>query len=160
MIKNLIQTKKAYNASAESFKKTLLELKQQYPNYLRNVSDDSEIIDVNSCPSKIPHIQFYEILLHSEILGVKSVKIPSNINYLKTLEYEINRNHILGLINIIKSQKEKGLDYSKTYIDAVNEIKNLKKGFLNMYRKETNTFKEEIIFLYTIREQNGKDIQG
>ena len=61
---------------------------------------------------------------------------------------------------MIKSQKEKGLDYSKTYIDAVNQIKNLKKGFLNMYRKETNTFKEEIIFLYTIREGNGKDIQG
>ena len=105
MIKNLIQTKKSYNASAEAFKKTLLELKQQYPNYLRNVSDDSEIIDVNSCPSKIPHIQFYEILLHSEILGVKSVKIKSKTSGPKSPNSEIMLSSTVGSSLVELKQK-------------------------------------------------------
>lgn len=158
MIKQLIQNKKAYKASAIEFKKVLLELKEKYPNYLKNVSEDSEIIDVNQCKSIIPNIQFYEVLLHSELLGVQYIKIPSNINYLKTLEYEINRSKILKLISFIASQKEKGLDYDNAYKDVINQIKGLKKGFINMYKKEPNTFKDKIIFLYSLR--NGKDIQG
>ena len=82
--------------------------------------------------------------------------MPSNINYIKTLEYEILRKNI---VNKISSFREtiKGDEYNVKFYDSiVEDIKNLKKKYLNMYKKETNIFKEDIAFLYNIK--NGKNL--
>ena len=101
-------------------------------------------------------INFYviEILIKDDIYD--TIHIPSNINYIKTLEYEILRKNI---VNKISSFREtiKGDEYNVKFYDSiVEDIKNLKKKYLNMYKKETNIFKEDIAFLYNIK--NGKNL--
>ena len=64
-----------------------------------------------------------------------------------------------NIVNKISSFREtiKGDDYNVKFYDSiVEDIKNLKKKYLNMYKKETNIFKEDIAFLYNIK--NGKNL--
>ena len=155
-IEKIIKQISVLDSMKKDFVKYLVSLKNEYPVYLEKVDKDIQILNVSIKKSKIPTINFYviEILIKDDIYD--TIHIPSNINYIKTLEYEILRKNI---VNKISSFREtiKGDDYNVKFYDSiVEDIKNLKKKYLNMYKKETNIFKEDIAFLYNIK--NGKNL--
>ena len=155
-IEKIIKQISVLDSMKKDFVKYLVSLKNEYPVYLDKVDKDMQILNVSIKKSKIPTINFYviEILIKDDIYD--TIHIPSNINYIKTLEYEILRKNI---VNKISSFREtiKGDDYNVKFYDSiVEDIKNLKKKYLNMYKKETNIFKEDIAFLYNIK--NGKNL--
>lgn len=155
-IEKIIKQISVLESMKKDFVKYLVSLKNEYPVYLEKVDKDMQILNVSIKKSKIPTINFYviEILIKDDIYD--TIYIPSNINYIKTLEYEILRKNI---VNKISSFREtiKGDDYNVKFYDSiVEDIKNLKKKYLNMYKKETNIFKEDIAFLYNIK--NGKNL--
>ena len=155
-IEKIIKQISILESMKKDFVKYLVSLKNEYPVYLEKVDKDMQILNVSIKKSKIPTINFYviEILIKDDIYD--TIHIPSNINYIKTLEYEILRKNI---VNKISSFREtiKGDDYNVKFYDSiVDDIKNLKKKYLNMYKKETNIFKEDIAFLYNIK--NGKNL--
>ncbi len=155
-IEKIIKQISILESMKKDFVKYLVSLKNEYPVYLEKVDKDIQILNVSIKKSKIPTINFYviEILIKDDIYD--TIHIPSNINYIKTLEYEILRKNI---VNKISSFREtiKGDDYNVKFYDSiVEDIKNLKKKYLNMYKKETNIFKEDIAFLYNIK--NGKNL--
>lgn len=155
-IEKIIKQISVLDSMKKDFVKYLVSLKNEYPVYLEKVDKDMQILNVSVKKSKIPTINFYviEILIKDDIYD--TIHIPSNINYIKTLEYEILRKNI---VNKISSFREtiKGDDYNVKFYDSiVEDIKNLKKKYLNMYKKETNIFKEDIAFLYNIK--NGKNL--
>ena len=155
-IEKIIKQISILESMKKDFVKYLVSLKNEYPVYLEKVDKDMQILNVSIKKSKIPTINFYviEILIKDDIYD--TIHIPSNINYIKTLEYEILRKNI---VNKISSFREtiKGDDYNVKFYDSiVEDIKNLKKKYLNMYKKETNIFKEDIAFLYNIK--NGKNL--
>lgn len=155
-IEKIIKQISILESMKKDFVKYLVSLKNEYPVYLEKVDKDMQILNVSIKKSKIPTINFYviEILIKDDIYD--TIHIPSNINYIKTLEYEILRKNI---VNKISSFREtiKGDDYNVKFYDSiVEDVKNLKKKYLNMYKKETNIFKEDIAFLYNIK--NGKNL--
>lgn len=155
-IEKIIKQISVLDSMKKDFVKYLISLKNEYPVYLEKVDKDMQILNVSVQKSKIPTINFYviEILIKDDIYD--TIHIPSNINYIKTLEYEILRKNI---VNKISSFREtiKGDEYNVKFYDSiVEDIKNLKKKYLNMYKKETNIFKEDIAFLYNIK--NGKNL--
>ena len=155
-IEKIIKQISVLESMKKDFVKYLVSLKNEYPVYLEKVDKDMQILNVSIKKSKIPTINFYviEILIKDDIYD--TIHIPSNINYIKTLEYEILRKNI---VNKISSFREtiKGDEYNVKFYDSiVEDIKNLKKKYLNMYKKETNIFKEDIAFLYNIK--NGKNL--
>ena len=155
-IEKIIKQISILESMKKDFVKYLVSLKNEYPVYLEKIDKDMQILNVSIKKSKIPTINFYviEILIKDDIYD--TIHIPSNINYIKTLEYEILRKNI---VNKISSFREtiKGDDYNVKFYDSiVDDIKNLKKKYLNMYKKETNIFKEDIAFLYNIK--NGKNL--
>lgn len=155
-IEKIIKQISILESMKKDFVKYLVSLKNEYPVYLEKVDKDIQILNVSIKKSKIPTINFYviEILIKDDIYD--TIHIPSNINYIKTLEYEILRKNI---VNKISSFREtiKGDEYNVKFYDSiVEDIKNLKKKYLNMYKKETNIFKEDIAFLYNIK--NGKNL--
>lgn len=155
-IEKIIKQISVLDSMKKDFVKYLVSLKNEYPVYLEKVDKDMQILNVSVKKSKIPTINFYviEILIKDDIYD--TIHIPSNINYIKTLEYEILRKNI---VNKISSFREtiKGDEYNVKFYDSiVEDIKNLKKKYLNMYKKETNIFKEDIAFLYNIK--NGKNL--
>lgn len=155
-IEKIIKQISVLDSMKKDFVKYLVSLKNEYPVYLEKVDKDIQILNVSIKKSKIPTINFYviEILIKDDIYD--TIHIPSNINYIKTLEYEILRKNI---VNKISSFREtiKGDEYNVKFYDSiVEDIKNLKKKYLNMYKKETNIFKEDIAFLYNIK--NGKNL--
>ncbi len=155
-IEKIIKQISILESMKKDFVKYLVSLKNEYPVYLEKIDKDMQILNVSIKKSKIPTINFYviEILIKDDIYD--TIHIPSNINYIKTLEYEILRKNI---VNKISSFREtiKGDDYNVKFYDSiVEDIKNLKKKYLNMYKKETNIFKEDIAFLYNIK--NGKNL--
>ena len=155
-IEKIIKQISILESMKKDFVKYLVSLKNEYPVYLEKVDKDIHILYVSIKKSKIPTINFYviEILIKDDIYD--TIHIPSNINYIKTLEYEILRKNI---VNKISSFREtiKGDEYNVKFYDSiVEDIKNLKKKYLNMYKKETNIFKEDIAFLYNIK--NGKNL--
>jgi hypothetical protein len=155
-IEKIIKQISVLDLMKKDFVKYLVSLKNEYPVYLEKVDKDMQILNVSIKKSKIPTINFYviEILIKDDIYD--TIHIPSNINYIKTLEYEILRKNI---VNKISSFREtiKGDEYNVKFYDSiVEDIKNLKKKYLNMYKKETNIFKEDIAFLYNIK--NGKNL--
>lgn len=155
-IEKIIKQISILESMKKDFVKYLVSLKNEYPVYLEKVDKDIQILNVSIKKSKIPTINFYviEILIKDDIYD--TIHIPSNINYIKTLEYEILRKNI---VNKISSFREtiKGDDYNVKFYDSiVEDIRNLKKKYLNMYKKETNIFKEDIAFLYNIK--NGKNL--
>ena len=155
-IEKIIKQISILESMKKDFVKYLVSLKNEYPVYLEKIDKDMQILNVSIKKSKIPTINFYviEILIKDDIYD--TIYIPSNINYIKTLEYEILRKNI---VNKISSFREtiKGDDYNVKFYDSiVEDIKNLKKKYLNMYKKETNIFKEDIAFLYNIK--NGKNL--
>ena len=155
-IEKIIKQISILESMKKDFVKYLVSLKNEYPVYLEKVDKDMQILNVSVKKSKIPTINFYviEILIKDDIYD--TIHIPSNINYIKTLEYEILRKNI---VNKISSFREtiKGDEYNVKFYDSiVEDIKNLKKKYLNMYKKETNIFKEDIAFLYNIK--NGKNL--
>ena len=155
-IEKIIKQISVLDSMKKDFVKYLVSLKNEYPVYLDKVDKDMQILNVSVKKSKIPTINFYviEILIKDDIYD--TIHIPSNINYIKTLEYEILRKNI---VNKISSFREtiKVDDYNVKFYDSiVEDIKNLKKKYLNMYKKETNIFKEDIAFLYNIK--NGKNL--
>lgn len=155
-IEKIIKQISILESMKKDFVKYLVSLKNEYPVYLEKVDKDMQILNVSIKKSKIPTINFYviEILIKDDIYD--TIHIPSNINYIKTLEYEILRKNI---VNKISSFREtiKGDEYNVKFYDSiVEDVKNLKKKYLNMYKKETNIFKEDIAFLYNIK--NGKNL--
>lgn len=155
-IEKIIKQISILESMKKDFVKYLVSLKNEYPVYLEKVDKDMQILNVSIKKSKIPTINFYviEILIKDDIYD--TIHIPSNINYIKTLEYEILRKNI---VNKISSFREtiKGDEYNVKFYDSiVEDIRNLKKKYLNMYKKETNIFKEDIAFLYNIK--NGKNL--
>ena len=155
-IEKIIKQISVLDSMKKDFVKYLVSLKNEYPVYLEKVDKDMQILNVSVKKSKIPTINFYviEILIKDDIYD--TIHIPSNINYIKTLEYEILRKNI---VNKISSFREiiKGDEYNVKFYDSiVEDIRNLKKKYLNMYKKETNIFKEDIAFLYNIK--NGKNL--
>lgn len=155
-IEKIIKQISVLDSMKKDFVKYLVSLKNEYPVYLEKVDKDMQILNVSIKKSKIPTINFYviEILIKDDIYD--TIHIPSNINYIKTLEYEILRKNI---VNKISSFREtiKGGEYNVKFYDSiVEDIRNLKKKYLNMYKKETNIFKEDIAFLYNIK--NGKNL--
>ena len=155
-IEKIIKQISILESMKKDFVKYLVSLKNEYPVYLEKVDKDIQILNVSIKKSKIPTINFYviEILIKDDIYD--TIHIPSNINYIKTLEYEILRKNI---VNKISSFREtiKDDEYNVKFYDLiVEDIKNLKKKYLNMYKKETNIFKEDIAFLYNIK--NGKNL--
>ena len=155
-IEKIIKQISVLDSMKKDFVKYLVSLKNEYPVYLEKVDKDMQILNVSIKKSKIPTINFYviEILIKDDIYD--TIHIPSNINYIKTLEYEILRKNI---VNKISSFREtiKGDEYNVKFYDSiVEDIKNLKKKYLNMYKKETNIFKEDVAFLYNIK--NGKNL--
>ena len=155
-IEKIIKQISILESMKKDFVKYLVSLKNEYPVYLEKVDKDIQILNVSIKKSKIPTINFYviEILIKDDIYD--TIHIPSNINYIKTLEYEILRKNI---VNKISSFREtiKGDEYNVKFYDSiVEDVKNLKKKYLNMYKKETNIFKEDIAFLYNIK--NGKNL--
>lgn len=155
-IEKIIKQISVLDSMKKDFVKYLVSLKNEYPVYLDKVDKDMQILNVSIKKSKIPTINFYviEILIKDDIYD--TIHIPSNINYIKTLEYEILRKNI---VNKISSFREtiKGDEYNVKFYDSiVEDIRNLKKKYLNMYKKETNIFKEDIAFLYNIK--NGKNL--
>ena len=155
-IEKIIKQISVLESMKKDFVKYLVSLKNEYPVYLEKVDKDIQILNVSIKKSKIPTINFYviEILIKDDIYD--TIHIPSNINYIKTLEYEILRKNI---VNKISSFREtiKGDEYNVKFYDSiVEDVKNLKKKYLNMYKKETNIFKEDIAFLYNIK--NGKNL--
>ena len=155
-IEKIIKQISILESMKKDFVKYLVSLKNEYPVYLEKVDKDIQILNISIKKSKIPTINFYviEILIKDDIYD--TIHIPSNINYIKTLEYEILRKNI---VNKISSFREtiKGDDYNVKFYDSiVEDVKNLKKKYLNMYKKETNIFKEDIAFLYNIK--NGKNL--
>ena len=155
-IEKIIKQISILESMKKDFVKYLVSLKNEYPVYLEKVDKDIQILNVSIKKSKIPTINFYviEILIKDDIYD--TIHIPSNINYIKTLEYEILRKNI---VNKISSFREtiKGDEYNVKFYDSiVEDIRNLKKKYLNMYKKETNIFKEDIAFLYNIK--NGKNL--
>lgn len=155
-IEKIIKQISILESMKKDFVKYLVSLKNEYPVYLEKVDKDIQILNVSIKKSKIPTINFYviEILIKDDIYD--TIHIPSNINYIKTLEYEILRKNI---VNKISSFREtiKSDDYNVKFYDSiVEDVKNLKKKYLNMYKKETNIFKEDIAFLYNIK--NGKNL--
>lgn len=155
-IEKIIKQISVLDSMKKDFVKYLVSLKNEYPVYLEKVDKDIQILNVSIKKSKIPTINFYviEILIKDDIYD--TIHIPSNINYIKTLEYEILRKNI---VNKISSFREtiKGDEYNVKFYDSiVEDIRNLKKKYLNMYKKETNIFKEDIAFLYNIK--NGKNL--
>ena len=155
-IEKIIKQISILESMKKDFVKYLVSLKNEYPVYLEKVDKDIQILNVSIKKSKIPTINFYviEILIKDDIYD--TIHMPSNINYIKTLEYEILRKNI---VNKISSFREtiKGDEYNVKFYDSiVEDIKNLKKKYLNMYKKETNIFKEDIAFLYNIK--NGKNL--
>lgn len=155
-IEKIIKQISVLDSMKKDFVKYLVSLKNEYPVYLEKVDKDMQILNVSIKKSKIPTINFYviEILIKDDIYD--TIHIPSNINYIKTLEYEILRKNI---VNKISSFREtiKGDEYNVKFYDSiVEDIRNLKKKYLNMYKKETNIFKEDVAFLYNIK--NGKNL--
>lgn len=155
-IEKIIKQISVLDSMKKDFVKYLVSLKNEYSVYLDKVDKDMQILNVSIKKSKIPTINFYviEILIKDDIYD--TIHIPSNINYIKTLEYEILRKNI---VNKISSFREtiKGDEYNVKFYDSiVEDIRNLKKKYLNMYKKETNIFKEDIAFLYNIK--NGKNL--
>ena len=155
-IEKIIKQISILESMKKDFVKYLVSLKNEYPVYLEKVDKDIQILNISIKKSKIPTINFYviEILIKDDMYD--TIHIPSNINYIKTLEYEILRKNI---VNKISSFREtiKGDDYNVKFYDSiVEDVKNLKKKYLNMYKKETNIFKEDIAFLYNIK--NGKNL--
>lgn len=155
-IEKIIKQISVLDSMKKDFVKYLVSLKNEYPVYLEKVDKDMQILNASIKKSKIPTINFYviEILIKDDIYD--TIHIPSNINYIKTLEYEILRKNI---VNKISSFREtiKGDEYNVKFYDSiVEDIRNLKKKYLNMYKKETNIFKEDVAFLYNIK--NGKNL--
>lgn len=155
-IEKIIKQISVLDSMKKDFVKYLVSLKNEYPVYLDKVDKDMQILNVSIKKSKIPTINFYviEILIKDDIYD--TIHIPSNINYIKTLEYEILRKNIVNKISIFR-ETIKGDEYNVKFYDSiVEDIRNLKKKYLNMYKKETNIFKEDIAFLYNIK--NGKNL--
>lgn len=150
LLKNIITGQKALEVSKRNLKKDLLKLKNKYPIYLSAIDNDMEINYIEILKSPIQTITFYklEILSFGEI---SYINIPSNINYIKTLEYELLRSNFLNAIKSMKNKLKQDKDISKEYYLLINDIKTLKKNYSTMYRKETNIFKDEIIFLYNLK---------
>jgi len=156
-IENLLKQQNILDNLKEDFLSFLIELKKSYPLLLNDVNKDSIINRVYTIKSKIPTINFYCIeLVWNDILS--TIYFPSNINYLKSLEYEIHRNIFINKIEVFKKTINE-TSYNETiYNELIDSIKFLKGQFINMYKKETNIFKDEVRFLYNLK--NGKNVQG
>ncbi len=155
-IEKIIKQISILDSMKKDLVKYLISLKKEYSVYLDKVDNNMKILNVSIIKSKIPTINFYviEVLIKDEVYD--KIYIPSNINYIKTLEYEIIRKDIVNKIKSFKSTIS-GDTYNEKYYDSiVEDIKSLKKKYLNMYKKETNIFKEDIAFLYQIK--NGKNV--
>ena len=156
-IEKIIKQTQLLNLMKNDLIKYLLELKKEYPVYLEKVNNEMIILNINLVKSKIPTINFYDIEVAQNGVIFDVIYIPSNINYLKTLEYELLRNDILMKIHSFR-KTIKGDDYDQVvYDDIVEKIRNVKKRYLNMYKKETNIFKEEISFLYNLQYSKTKN---
>lgn len=156
-IENLLKQQNILDNLKEDYISFLIELKKDYPLSLNDVDKSSIINRIYTVKSKIPTINFYCVeLIQNDILG--TIYIPSNINYLKSLEYEIHRNKLLNRIEIFKKTIHENIYDEVAYDELTEAIKFLKSKFINMYKKETNLFKDEIRFLYNLK--NGKNIQG
>lgn len=156
-IENLLKQQNILDNLKEDYISFLMELKKDYPLSLNYVDKSSIINRIYTVKSKIPTINFYCIeLIQNDILN--TIYIPSNINYLKSLEYEIHRNKLLNRIEIFKKTIHENIYDEVAYDELTEAIKFLKSKFINMYKKETNLFKDEIRFLYNLK--NGKNIQG
>lgn len=156
-IENLLKQQNILDNLKEDYISFLMELKKDYPLSLNDVDKSSIINRIYTVKSKIPTINFYCIeLIQNDILS--TIYIPSNINYLKSLEYEIHRNKLLNRIEIFKKTIHENIYDEVAYDELTEAIKFLKSKFINMYKKETNLFKDEIRFLYNLK--NGKNIQG
>lgn len=156
-IENLLKQQNILDNLKEDYISFLMELKKDYPLSLNDVDKSSIINRIYTVKSKIPTINFYCIeLIQNDILS--TIYIPSNINYLKSLEYEIHRNKLLNRIEIFKKTIHDNIYDEVAYDELTEAIKFLKSKFINMYKKETNLFKDEIRFLYNLK--NGKNIQG
>lgn len=155
-IEKIIKQISILDSMKKDLVKYLISLKKEYSVYLDKVDNNMKILNVSIIKSKIPTINFYviEVLIKDEVYD--KIYIPSNINYIKTLEYEIIRKDIVNKIKSFKSTIS-GDTYNEKYYDSiVEDVKSLKKKYLNMYKKETNIFKEDIAFLYQIK--NGKNV--
>lgn len=156
-IEKIIKQTQLLNLMKNDLIKYLLELKKEYPVYLEKVNNEMIILNINLVKSKIPTINFYDIEVAQNGVIFDVIYIPSNINYLKTLEYELLRNDILMKIHSFR-KTIKCDDYDQVvYDDIVEKIRNVKKRYLNMYKKETNIFKEEISFLYNLQYSKTKN---
>ena len=156
-IEKIIKQTQLLNLMKNDLIKYLLELKKEYPVYLEKVNNEMIILNINLVKSKIPTINFYDIEVAQNGVIFDVIYIPSNINYLKTLEYELLRNDILMKIHSFR-KTIKSDDYDQVvYDNIVEKIRNVKKRYLNMYKKETNIFKEEISFLYNLQYSKTKN---
>lgn len=147
--KFLLKQKEFENSKKELFNE-LLELKKVYPYYLCGIDKSIIINNVILEKSAIPTINFYkiEVVSYGEVFYIK---IPSNINYIKTLEYDILRSELLSRINCFRKADLSNKKDSDLYKRIIEDVKYLKKHYMNMYKKETNIFKDEILYLYNIK---------
>ena len=99
-IEKIIKQISILDSMKKDLVKYLISLKKEYSVYLDKVDNNMKILNVSIIKSKIPTINFYviEVLIKDEVYD--KIYIPSNINYIKTLEYEIIRKDIVNKIKI------------------------------------------------------------
>lgn len=152
LLENFIKKQDEVEALKKELCNYLIELKKKYPHYLYSIDKDIVINNIVVKKSLIPTIVFYNI----EIISygfVSYINIPSNINYIKTLEYNILRTTLLSKIDILEKRRTKNENNKSFYDEIVVDVKYLKKNYKNMYKKEVNTFKDKISLLYSIKDE-------
>lgn len=133
----------------------LVDLKRKYPIYFACLGNNVVINNVSLSKSPIPNINFYVVDVNTNGSNL-IINIPSNINYIKTLEYEILRKELVDQITRFNKLNESDKFNKSLYNEIVMQIKYLKRHYINLYKKETNILKELIINIYNLR--NGKNL--
>ena len=65
-IEKIIKQISVLDSMKKDFVKYLVSLKNEYPVYLEKVDKDMQILNVSVKKSKIPTINFYVIVMHTE----------------------------------------------------------------------------------------------
>lgn len=157
-MKKYITLKKELEAKKSLLFKQLIELKKTFPIYLSCVNQNMILDDIEFKKNPISTINMYEYkLIDPKKEQLLYVYIPSNLNYLKSLEYEIIRNKLVEHINTFNTNYSFGAYTIEEYVSIVKEIKCLKNKYINMYKKEQNVFKDLIIGIYKLNLLNGKN---
>ena len=156
-MKKYITLKKEIEVRKSLLFNQLIELKKVFPIYLNQINQNMILDDIEFKKSAISTINMYEYkLIDLKKEQLLYVYIPSNLNYLKSLEYEIIRNKLVEHINIFNTNYSFGAYTIEEYISIVREIKDLKKKYINMYKKEENVFKDLIVGIHKLN-LNGKN---